>query len=60
MKKTMVNFYSSDTTEGLDNMIGSFLNREQVEVINVSLSSCYDYEKKYVVYSAAIAFSWED
>ncbi|WP_121354845.1 hypothetical protein [Flavisolibacter nicotianae] len=60
MEKHNVAVWSSDTTEGLETMIRDFFNDPYTKILNVSHSTCWDHEKKYVVFSVAVAYSYVD
>lgn len=57
MEKQFVAFWESDTSEGLEAMIREFIKDGDIRIINVSYSTCYDGERKYVLHSAALAYA---
>jgi hypothetical protein len=58
--RTRVVFFSSDTTESLESMVSSFVNANNVQVVNVSLSSCYDEAHNGMVFSVGVVYSFEE
>ena len=55
-----VSMFQSDSTDGLDQMLSDFLKDGSVKVINVSHSSCWDAEHKYISYSVAVAYEYAE
>lgn len=59
MRKQSVYTFESDSAEGLDRLIQDNIeDLPDLRIINVSHSTTWDEEKKYVVYSACIALEY--
>ena len=56
MKKTMVRIFSSDVEMSLNEGIAAFITDNNLEVINVSHSVCFDHKRNEVLYSVAIVY----
>lgn len=60
MTHTGVKVFSSEGVQDIETAMESFILREEVQVINVSITSSYNSEDNYFRYTAALAYSWEE
>jgi hypothetical protein len=56
-KISTVQLFTSTSLEIIQDSISNFVKKQQVEIINTSLSSCYDQKNKCIVHTVAIAYS---
>jgi hypothetical protein len=56
----MVGSYQGDTIERVDKMINDFLRtNHDIEVINVSVTSVWDGNDSYILYTGTILYCWK-
>jgi hypothetical protein len=60
MPNSMVVFFSSDSTDGLDRMLSSFIKQSpEIKIVGLSMTSCADPTHGHIVYSVAMAYEFD-
>lgn len=60
MKKYNVSIFENPEVGKLDQMITEFINHNNVELINVSMTSTFNPTEDQIVYAAAISYTYEE